>query len=457
MISSFIAWLTVGVLGASIAQNIVPRTGAMLKLGLSFPLGMGTVSVFMFVFNLVGIPVDNSFLLIGTNILLTGISGWFLHRRSLLPQMDKSQFQLDLNQFSRDPGFYLLIFLIAIIVVAITVKGLFWPIANYDSVAGYDLIGKIIAFEGTIDNTVFEEANNLQSNRTGYPPFYPYTLAFGHITGSLSPKISSPLFFISLALTFYSLLRYYLKPFASALFTLLLISAPDLADFHSISSNNPPLAYYSGIGLLAVYIWYDKGIREFLWLGTVLLALGNWDRNEAIFFAFAAGLLVLHRSYKNKQWKDPLIFGAAVLAPFIIWQWYIRTILHGLITVEVRYYLFWDPERVDVMLKQISDTTFSSHYWGIAIIASLVILAINVPYTIFRRKRDAWALVLCIVVAWILYVLLFYQMEADFVSVGWLLHSYKRGLYTYLPPLIFAAAIAQLSLFVFNREAEKSI
>ncbi len=450
---ALIAWIVVFLLGFSFIQLLCDGIRPVEKFGFALPVGMGLSSAYMFVLNLAGIHFNHIPVLLGGEILLCVVFfGWYYRKHQRFGLNVRSVLR-GLENPGRDFTYYLALAVIAIIVVAIGAKALLWPVVNFDSVAGYDLLGKIIAHEGTIHNSVFDKINSLESNRTGYPPLYPYTLAFAHITGAVNPKITCIFFYVPMAICFYALLRHYVTPLGSALFTLLLISAPDYADFSSLSSNNTPLALYAGLGLICIYIWYDKGDAGYFRLGTALTAFGMWDRLEAVFFFAVAALLVAVHCRKYRNYRDLLIYAGISLLPFIVWELYLRYVLHGIVNINVRFYLFWDPERLRIMIGQIRDTTFKSAYWGIAINACLALIAVNLFVALIRHKKDKWILLAYTFMAWILYLVLFYQMDANFENVGWLLFSYKRGLYSYLPPLIFGVAILYSCSWAFGLDS----
>jgi hypothetical protein len=411
---------------------------------------MGLSSFYMFLLDLLGIPVNNTLVLLGGELMLCVLLGLFYFRKHRSLHISSKELLRGIESPGWDITYYLAMTIILLLVFVISLKALFWPVATYDAVTGYDLLGRIIAIEGTLDNTVFDKTNSLENNRTGYPPLYPYNLAFAHITGAINPKIVSVFFYSSMAVCFYSLLRNYITPLGSALFTLLMISAPDYADFSSLTSNNTPLAFYAGLGLICMFIWYDRGSSAHFRLGTALIAFAMWDRAEAVFFFAAAALLVLIRSVQNKRFLNLILFVSIGILPAIVWQLYLRYILEAIVGIHVRTYLFWDPERIRIMAEQVQSTTFSEIYWGIAIKLCLVLIVINLIITLVKRKMDKWALVICTFISWILYMVLFYQMEADFEAVGWILYSYKRGLYAYLPPLVFGVAVLWISGYAFG-------
>jgi hypothetical protein len=255
-----------------------------------------------------------------------------------------------------------------------------------------------------------------------------------------------------MAMSFYALLRHYVTPLGSAVFTLLLISTPDYADFSSISSNNTPMAFYSGLGLIAMYIWYDKQIRSYFTLGMLLIALGNWNRLEGVFFFAGAAILVLLHCWRSRKFRPLLLFSVICLLPTIVWQIYLSEILEVSFKREVRLMPFWDAERFRSLLQETGKVTFSSFYYGIVIFFSLFMIGVHLVLAYFIKQRKHWLLIACIVIAWLGYVALFYQMESDFVKAALISASYKRGLYAYLPPLLFSVSLLFLSQFTFGHQ-----
>lgn len=447
-----IAWMLVFLLGFSFLQLCCVGLKPLEKLGFSLPIGMGLSSAYMFLLDIVGIPVNNiPALLIGEALISAGLFFWS-HRKHGSLRNEIPAWSKGFENPGWDVAYYLIMVVILVLLIMIGIKSILWPLASYDAVTGYDLLGKAIAAEGTLDNLVFDKSLAWENNRTGYPPLYPYNLAFARIFGAANPQVTCIFWYVPMAISFYALLRHKLTPLGSAIVTLLLISAPDYADFSSISSNNTPMAFYSGLGLISVYLWYDNGKRDYLYLGTALTAMGLWDRLEAVFFFLACAVLIFIRCRQSRRYRDLIFYSVISLLPFVIWELYLKYVLEGIVNINVRFYPFWDPHKIQVMLEQIGDTSFSTLYWGIVVHLCLILIAVSIVISLIRRKKDKWAMILCVFVAWITYMALYYQMDVDLERVGWLLYSYKRGMYAYLPPLLFGVSLLAISQYAFGHK-----
>src|SRR5205814_4604733 len=124
----------------------------------------------------------------------------FLEPRQFFSLDDLSKGVLSDKNFDRKQFHAAWIFLIACIIIIsamIIIKGEYWIVFIYDSIAGYDFLGRAIAHEGTIHNSIFDHTNPLYTVRDLYPPLVPLSFAFAYATGNLSSQIVITLFFAS--------------------------------------------------------------------------------------------------------------------------------------------------------------------------------------------------------------------------------------------------------------------
>ncbi|MDX1477045.1 MAG: hypothetical protein R3301_05035 [Saprospiraceae bacterium] len=447
---AILLYILVFITGVGALSLAAPALKAWEKTGFALPIGMGIASVYMFAIDLVGIPINGMGVnLFGLLLLSAALFGIYF-RNPDNRRIDPRTWIAPLRTPPRHIAFYLVVVAGIYVIWMISSRAMFWPILNYDSVTGYDLLGQITFAEGTFNNSVFDKVNSLENNRTGYAPLYPLNLTLAYVGGIENGKITSVFFYVSLALAFFALLRRYTTPLASALFTLLLITIPEYAFFSTLSSNNPPLAYYAGLGLICIYIWYDKGDRSFMYLGCLLLAMGMWTRNEAIFFALPAIGLAVMKGWRDKRFRPALTIAMWSFIPLIVWQLVLKLWLDAQVDIQVRTALFLDWERLRVMKNQITEVTFSTAYYGVVNHLFCAIVLLSALIWAINRKHTHWKLLAAIGVGWLLYLILFYQMDVDFTKVGWLLYSYKRGLFTYLPPMVFFMAVTWISRSFFE-------
>lgn len=449
---TILAWSIVFLMGFALMQMCCNALKPIEKFGFALPVGIGLSSIYMFILDLLGIAVNSKTALLAGEMIIVVVLLFLAKRKhgSVFPS--RSDIQQSFEFPHRDITYYFVLAGILAMLIMIGIKSVIWPIVSYDAVTGYDMLAKIIAAEGTFDNSVFDKANSLETHRTGYPPLYPYALAYARLLGPVNPQVICIFWYVPMAVSFYALLRHYMTPLGSAVFTLLLISTPDYADFSSISSNNTPMAFYSGLGLIAIYIWYDKQIRSYFTLGMILIALGNWDRLEGVFFFAGAAILVFLHCWRARKFRPLLLFSVICLLPTVVWQIYMSEILEVSFKREVRLIPFWDVDRFRSLLQETGKVTFSTFYYGIVIFFSLFMIGLHLILAYFNKQRKQWLLFACIVIAWLGYLALFYQMKSDFVSAGLISASYKRGLYAYLPPLLFAVSLLFLSQYAFGRQ-----
>lgn len=453
MLITILAWSIVFLMGFALIQVCCYALKPVEKFGFAMPVGIGLSSIYMFILDLVGIPVNSKTALLAGQMIIIVVLLFLTKRKhgNVLPSRPDILQSLEFPH--RDMAYYLALAGILAMLIVIGIKSVIWPIVSYDAVTGYDMLAKIIAVEGTFDNSVFDKANSLETHRTGYPPLYPYALTYARLFGPVNPQVTCLFWYVPMAICFYGLLRHYLTPLGSAVFTLLLISTPDYADFSSISSNNTPLAFYSGLGMIAIYIWYDKQIRSYFTLGMILIALGSWDRLEGVFFFVGAAILVFIHCWQSRKFQPLLMFLVICLLPTIVWQIYSSEILEVSFKREVRLMPFWDAERFRSLVDEVEKVTFSTFYYGIVIFLSLVMIGLHLVLAFFTKQKKHWLLIACIAIAWLGYVALFYQMKTEFVSNALISASYKRGLYSYLPPLIFGVSLLFLSQYAFGHQS----
>jgi len=442
--------LIVFLLGISILNLAARKISVIEKIGFAFPIGMGIGSLLMFFMDLLHIPLNNIYTILGIYLAIIIAINIFLFLKKngidFSPQKIIKSFKIVPINFA----WLYLIATLCYVLYGLLSKTLFWPVCIYDSVNGYDFIAKAIEVEGTLNNSIFDQTDPLYTIRSVYPPLIPLNFGFAYIIGFETSKIIVALFFGSLGIAFYSLLKKYTTHLGAALFTLLLIITPEFAAFSCLSSPNPPCTFYASLGILSLYIWYDKDESAYFWVGSILLILALWTRSETIMFAASGGILVLLKSIKQKKIFPVIFYGVSCFIVFAIWQIYLKFVLEADQAQPIIKYLYWDPGKFSRMWAKITMITFSTQFYGVVIYLFLITLLINIKNIIVEKDRIV--LIVCIMAAWCLYVFVLYQFDIDYTrsSMGGLIESgYKRGLFYFLPVILFYAATNKLSSTLF--------
>jgi hypothetical protein len=457
---SIISWLLVYLLGYSVLNSISRKFSFLEKLGFAFPVGIGVTTLMMFLFDVTGLPLNQIIVLWG-GIILMIVSIFFTDKKIFLDlrqffSLDEFSSVIPLHKnFDRRHFHAAWIFLIACIIIVsamIIIKGEYWIVFIYDSIAGYDFLGRAIAYEGTIHNSLFHHDNPLYTVRDLYPPLVPLSFAFAYATGNLSSQIVITFFFASTVICFYSLLIRFTDHFAAALFTLLLVTIPQLAIFSSLSSGSTPCAFFCSMALLCLFIWYEENDIAYFWLGTLLIVLAVWTRSESIAFAIAGGLMLILKSARNKKAFYAAFYVAVCLMIFFAWQVYMSFVLKVGNEQPVIRHLFIDIEKLKRMFLQIMPLIFKPDLYGFVIYIFILAILINTRQLI--RNGDRLILLSIIFLSLILMTGIFYQINVDYRdsnSIAYITSGYSRAMLYFLPLMLFYVAISKNFLLAFAR------
>lgn len=412
--------------------------------GLSFFIGIGLETVFMFIFDLIHLEI-NAFTLATLSLLLVAAI-FFYHRDAIHALLNKipGNYRFHCKETNFAWGILFLIVLVALCASAL--KSLFWPTAAYDSIAGYDLMGKAIATEGKLFVSLFKTGS--AGGRAIYPPLVEGSFAYAYLYGMDSSKIITTFTYLSLLLTFYGLLGKYTTSLNAIFFTLLLVATPEMYSHSSMSLTNVPSAAYAVFGLLYIFIWFEKRQRFHFYVASLLLALNVWARNDGIVFNIAGLLLIGYYAVKNKSWKEVAIFSAITLAPFIGWTIYLKYKI-GIVQDRFVTHLFWDSDRLLRELKWIKVITFYIKLYGLVFYIFIFSIVLN-----FKNvHRDKFALLTLILISFILYAGIFYQLDEvkqDPLDIM-MQYSFKRGLFYFIPMVLFYSAICKPVRLFFEK------
>ena len=437
----FLFILLNSIFGLLVIDQLSPRFKWIEKIAFSFAIGMGWVTFSMFLFDVLGLSITTGSLWVATVVGLGAILALAIKRKSVLFQ--KESYSIDNDLFKRfNIAWWVIFILLLMLFLPFAQKGLLLPSMAIDSVNGYDLIAKGIAFEGKIFSSVLEFPYNLDwPRRHHYPLYVPGSFAVAHLFGN-TPKWITILFCITNLVGFYALVRRFSSNLAAIFFTLVMFSAPEMLSHLGYSLTNLPQAAVAGAGIMCVIIYIrsyqkdnpaalDKG---FLYLGVLLLALNQWARADGVMFSIAAGAMLFIFALQTKKWKV-LAWGGVMLAPYLLWNFYLRA--HDV--VYSNYFLGFEVnmERWSEQWAYIKWFMFSAEFFSITFWALIIVAIANIAIIAFTDKKwnkDNWQLLLATFIAWMVANVLYYQLdnEGHFSMKAYMFSSYKRGLFPFV-------------------------
>lgn len=456
-----LAFILCYALGLSVLFAISRKYSLAELLGFSFLIGMGLETFLMFLLDVLNIRYSQG-LLIGLNVVaIAAICG--VNYKNLLQL--KSEFKFPAITLRDINPVALLIFGYgAYLLYLVTVKNLFWPTAEHDSIGTFDKLGRIMAIEGRLKVSLFQY--HLEGAGGIYPPLFHASLAYAYIFGALTAKIITTLFFVSLVSSFYGLIRNYLDTTASALMTFLLMLSPELFSHAALSLDNMPTTAYVGPGALATFAWLDKRDKKYFWIGAILTAFAIWVRSDTIVFTIAALLIIGIDFLRTRDWKDTTIYGAIVVAPFIIWTLYLKLKINLAQEARFDFGIGYNTERVHLMTGYLKAFLLGGDYghidggqlYGLSFVLLFVMLFVNIilMFTAGWKKivNDKLYVLIFFFTALAAYSAIFYLLseKTQGSPLNSLMESsFKRGLFCFLPIALFYVGTNYASAWVFGR------
>lgn len=433
-------------------------------IGYSFLIGIGLETVFLFLLDIVGVQYS-----IGALVGLNAVSILAINSANYKGLLQlKDEFKLPSFNIKNINFVAVFLFcLAAYLFYVITDKNLFWPATEHDSIGSFDKLARIMAIEGKLKISLFQYG--LEGAGGVYPPLFHGSLAYAYIFSGVYvlPKIMITLYFLSLLTVFYSVVNKYVGSTAGALLTFVLMITPELFSHAALGLGNLPTTAYVCAGGLATILWVDKNDTKYFWLGAICMAFVIWIRSDTVVFTAAALLLAGIYFLRTKDFKRVLVYGAIVVAPFILWSLYVKLKL-AVPSQGARFDLGigYNAERMGQVGGYAKAYLFGGQkgnvdggqLYGLVFLLFFFTLIANLigAYFIKDRKQllnGAYAL-LFFCVSFALYFAVFYFINVKVQNAPmWSLmeSSFKRGMFFFIPAALLYVATSPLSTIAFTK------
>ena len=454
---TLISYLLLFATGYLLVNAVSPKFDSLFKIGAAFPLGFGLVTLLMFVLSFIGVTF-NLMLLLGLQSVMAFLIYFGAQRHQLFEGLwDFSD--LDFHKWKDiNIAMLLLLGILVFVLYGITVKGIFWPTVAYDSVTGYDLLAKVVAGEGSFNNSIFDPSENLLTIRHRYPPLVPGSFAFAYLAGLSTPKWSVITLFLSTPFMLFGLMRYVSNTLAM-LFTVLAIIVPEYLAMAALSLTNVPQSLYAGFGMILLFLYIRDRHKYYFILGSIFIGLNVWTRLDGVVFVLGGGFMLfldalIKGEIKSKRvWLDMIQFGGIAIAPLILWQLFAKLIIDipssdGVFVTS----LFWDADKFSQVFSLAKGVVTSTQYYGAFFLIFVVVTLLN----LFFFRRDKWILLSGLVFTFFVYFMLYYQMDNGGDKFGYSIESminssYKRGMFPFIPIMAYYAGTSEVLQKTFKR------
>ncbi len=448
-------------LGCSVVMAVSRKFSLAEITGYSFLTGIGMQTVFLFLLDIFQLHFT-PFLLISLNLVVIIA----LNRK--FPETIAA-FKEKLNQARAGASAvnYVAVFLFCIIAYlfyTITIKNLFWPPSEGDSITSFDKLARVMALEGKFKISLFQY--NLQGAAGVYPPLFHGSFTYVYLFGAETPKIVITFYFLSLLTLFYSFVKAYTNTTAAMLFTLVLMATPELYAHAALALGNMPTAAYICPAVLATYLWLDKGDEKYFWMGAIMLGFTGWIRSDAIAFIIAVIFMIALKALQTKDFKRLLIFGAIALIPFVSWLLYVKLKIQVPQASRFDLSIGYNAARLNTMLNYTKAYLFALPYrevhggqlYGVVFVGFFLALIVNAAIAFKKGIKivfgNQWILLAFLMVAFSLYFSEFYVINEDVQSSGiasLMASSFKRGMFYFLPIVLFFTATCFSSKIFFDK------
>jgi len=248
-------------------------------LAISFGLGVGLVSLEMFIFYLLGIKFD----------LLSISAPWLILMAFNL--LTRRVYRLNpIPAEGKGPGVLENIFVLGISIEVFYAffRALIKPIESYDAIAIYAIKSKIFYLAGTIPREYFGCLAGIFPH-PDYPLNIPlaetfFYLIFGQLNDQLV-KIIFPIFYLGILSLAYWAIRRFASRLHALIFTFMLATIPQFSAYATNAYLDLILSFYYFASALLLLRWLlDRDDTASLVLSALMAALAAWTKNEGIMY-----------------------------------------------------------------------------------------------------------------------------------------------------------------------------
>jgi hypothetical protein len=299
--------------------NLFIEKNSLLKIGLSYPLGVGLFTFFWFLFNLTGISYSRKSSLF---LLLLMYLVFFLLKKIFKKQVNfNSDMRLSLatlKQENKDAKLLLLI--LGALVIFVFIANFYWPVKDWDSLVLYDFRAKLFTQSGGMKEAIE------QGYFTAYPLLTSLSHALMYLWDSPTPLPVYSLFYLSLLLVFYAgLVSAEVKKNLALTFTLVLAISSRIFEHSMWAYTNLPYLTYFFIGILLAYFGIKEKRNFYIYLSAIFIGLSTWTRFAEPFWLVPA-VLVVAIFIKEKIWSAIFFYPAIIYSFRIPWMEFVKKI-----------------------------------------------------------------------------------------------------------------------------------
>jgi hypothetical protein len=360
------------ILSGLFTQNYKSRLPLLERLGLSYLLGSGFITLGLFLMDYFGVPLRPGNILgmiwAGISILavlsvIRNREGWKKIGSSFIPSFSMSRIGLFLREKKNWFAVFLLLIL-AVQVIFIFLEAWIRPFYTWDDIETWGFKGKAIFETQKICWEYFH------FSRFQYPLHLPLLQGFVSILigewNEAAVRTIAPLYYVSLLSVFFYEMRRYTRLLTSCLACLLLATLPELAFHATIAYADLTLAIYHSVGAFFLTRWFLNKDKEDLICWGIFGAFAIWTKLEGFMFFMGQGLVIAFYFYRTRDWKQIKYFAINLILPFlfyVITRYSHHDYYPTFVDERLRAFGFY-PERFNWVFDYFGQSAFIQGTWS---------------------------------------------------------------------------------------------
>jgi hypothetical protein len=364
--------------------------GGLETAGLSYLLGIGAVTIEMFVFGIFGAKFTMPDIVLPW-VIFSAIN-IPLFKTRFIRNRPKSMVPRGLSLFEKIAA-SLLVFVVCYTFFTALMR----PVESYDSVAIWSLKAKVIYLAQTLPPDFFKMiGEKFHGAHPDYPLLLPLSevwfYTFVNSFNDYLVKVLFPLNFLAFLLVFYSFLKRAVSNRLFALiFTFLLASVRQFTNSATDGYADMQMAIYCSLTFLSIYLWTRDKKDAYFWTAVFSCAISIWTKNEGavIFLGFITILLIhiaadrqaVRRAASYKMALVPVIVMGILFAAWLLFK-NSMNIRNDVINMQT--FATYNPlsifKRLAAIIYEYQRQAFGVKYWNLSWIAFIIL-------AILGRKR----------------------------------------------------------------------
>ena len=343
------------------------------KIALSYVIGLGALTVQMFLYSLTGIRFSVISLLI-PHICLA-VVGVFAFAKT--PPTGSKPAETKNGTFD-----ILLLAGILFQVFHAFFKALIKPMHSFDSIGNFAFKAKMLFMEGHVPYELFLN-RSIDIQQADFPLFIPLSETWVYMFlgkwNDLLVKTLFPMFFVALLVIFYFVLKRIIGKRLALVSTFFLVTIPHFLNYATIGYADFALLMFYSASFFYMFLWISyRRENKYLFLAASLSLFAIWTKNEGVMLSLINIIIVFlfaffaRKDIKKLEIRSIFYFAFIIIALCTIWFGYLNALGMSHVTVNKESLklslAIKNLNRIPLILYEWQKHVFGPKKWNISLL-----------------------------------------------------------------------------------------